>query len=114
MCFSSGGQALPTYEPSYSDLARELKNKVGQQFPYIRFTVFETVLMNEFLNHLIAQNTVFLQIDKDINLFIFRYLQEAGYQRLLYKPSKKNLDLYWAKDSIIIMDLVSKAPLTKT
>ena len=107
------GQELPIYTPGYSDEAKKLILTVEKAFSLVRFTVFETVLMNEFLNHLIAQNTIFLQVDKDISLYVFRFLQEAGYRDLLYKPSKKELDLYWAKDCIIVTDLVSEAPLLK-
>ena len=108
------GKELPIYIPAYSDEAKKLIVTVEQAFPIVRFTVFETVLMNDFVNHLIAQNTIFLQVDKDISLYLFRFLQETGYRNLLYKPSKKDLDLYWAKGCIIVKDLVSESPLLKT
>lgn len=109
----SDGNTVPAYEPAYSDLALQLMRDTERLCPYVQFTVFETVLMNEFLNHLIAQNTVFLQVDRDISLFVFRRLQETGYPHLLYKPSKETLDLYWVKDCIIVTDLVSESPRVK-
>ena len=42
-----------------------LMEKISKKFPYVSFTVFETVLMNNFLNHLIAQNTIFLQVERE-------------------------------------------------
>ena len=99
------------YMPTYSDEAQELTRLISEKYPYVTFTVFETVLMNEFLNHLIAQNTVFLQIEKDSSVYVFRFLQEYGYQNVMYKPKGKDFDLYWSKDCVIITDLISEAPV---
>ena len=104
------GDVLPEYQPVYSELSNELLNKVTVKFPYIKFTIFETVLLNEFLNHLVAQNTIFIQLEKDTSVFVFRFLQEAGYMNVMYKPSKKNFNLYWASNCIIVTDMVSEAP----
>lgn len=101
----------PVYVPAYSDMALKLMRKIGKRFLYARFIVFETVLMNEFLNHLIAQNTVFLQVEKEMSVFVFRFLQEEGYKNVMYRPSKKEMSLYWTKDSIIVTDLISESPL---
>lgn len=52
--------------------------KISKKFPYISFTVFETVLMNNFLNHLIAQNTIFLQVERESSIYIFYVWREPG------------------------------------
>ena len=101
------------YEPDYSDLSYALIHFLAKEFPKVRFTVFETVLLNEFLNHLIAQNTIFLQVEKPSSTFIFRFLQDKSPTSILYNPSKKEFDLYWSKDCVVITDLVSEAPLSK-
>lgn len=69
----------PMYRPAYSDLAAKLISQVSDKYPSVRFTVFETALMNDFLNHLVAQNTVYIQMEKDVSIFVFRFLQELGY-----------------------------------
>ena len=98
------------YRPNYSDQALRLIDILSKAFPHVSFTVFETVLMNEFLNHLVAQNTVFIQADKENSIFLFRFLQEQGYTNLLYKPSGKDFSLYWSKDCVVVTDLISEAP----
>ena len=99
------------YYPLYSGLASELKNNIHDRYPYIVFTVFETVLMNDFLNHLIAQNTIFIQVEKESSIFVFRYLQDSGYRNILYRPTENEIDLYWSKDAIVVTNLISEAPL---
>ena len=84
---------------------------ISEKYPYVRFTAFETVLMNEFLNHLIAQNTVFLQVEKESSIFIFRFLQEQGIQNVMYKPDRNDFNLYWSKDCVIVTDMISEAPI---
>lgn len=99
------------YRPIYSDRAMQLIDILSQAYPHVSFTVFETTLMNEFLNHLVAQNTVFIQAEKESSIFLFRFLQEQGYTSLLYKPSGKDFSLYWSKDCIVVTDLISEAPV---
>lgn len=102
--------ARSEYRPIYSDRAMQLIDILSQAYPHVSFTVFETTLMNEFLNHLVAQNTVFIQAEKESSIFLFRFLQEQGYQNLLYRPSCKDFTLYWTKDCIVVSDLISEAP----
>lgn len=107
----STGLTKDEYMPIYSNTAERLIRFISEKSPYVGFTVFETVLMNEFLNHLIAQNTVFVQVERESSIYVFRLLQEYGFKDVMYKPDKKNYDLYWSRDSIIIMDMISEAPL---
>lgn len=105
------GASLWEYVPAYSEKALALTDMLNQRFPRVSFTVFETVLLNEFLNHLIAQNTLFVHAEKESSIFLFRYLQEKGQRRLLYKPSIRDCFLYWEKDTVIIADLNADAPI---
>ncbi|MCR5671302.1 MAG: hypothetical protein K6G10_09880 [Butyrivibrio sp.] len=105
------GEELKVYEPLYSDDAKNIINAISDKYPYVSFTVFETVLMNDFLNHLIAQNTIFVQVEKESSIYIFRYLQDEGYDNVLYRPLREDMELYWSKGSIIVTDMVSEAPL---
>lgn len=89
---------------------RQRTEVYDEKYPYVQFTVFETVLMNEFLNHLIAQNTVFIQVEKESSIYVFRFFQNQGIQNVMYKPGKKDFNLYWAKDCVIVTDMISEAP----
>ncbi len=105
------GDAPGEYYPCYSDEARKLMKDLSDRFPDVAFTVFETALLNEFLNHLIARNTIFVQVERGSGIFLFRYLQEKGYGNVLYKPSENDLALYWSKGCVVVTDLVSEAPM---
>ena len=107
----SSGDDPAVYSPEYSDTANRLIEAVDARFPHVRFTVFETVLMNDFLNHLIAQNTIFIQVEKESGIFVFRFLQDEGFPNVLFKPDKDDFALYWSKDVVVVTDMVSEAPL---
>lgn len=110
--YSLSSDSLRTeYSPAYSDTVTDLIRLISQKYPCVKFTIFETVLMNEFLNHLIAQNTVFIQVEKESSIYIFRFLQEQGFLNVMYKPSKEDFNLYWSKDCFIVTDMISEAPL---
>lgn len=100
------------YTPCYSEEALKLMNDIEERYPNLTFVVFESVLLNEFLNHLIAQNTIHLQVEKDISSFIFDNLRDS-YDTVLYKPGIKVFDRYWKRNCIVILDLISQAPLSK-
>ena len=107
------GTDRTVYSPAYSENAIHIMEKISAKFPYVTFTVFETSLLNRFLNHLIGNNIIFLQVEKESSIYIFRYLQEEGCPNLLYKPGVEELYLYWASGMVIITDLISEAPLRK-
>ena len=48
------------YKPVYSDEAKKLIKDVKEKYPYLSFQVWEITWFNEFLNHLVAHNRIFL------------------------------------------------------
>ena len=103
---------LPVYKPIYSDEAEDLIQMLSGRFPELEFVVSEAYLLNEFLNHQIANNTIFIQVEKDASLFIFDTIKNEYNKNALYKPDTKELDIYWTPDCIAIIDLTSQAPLS--
>ena len=108
------GDIKTNYSPIYSELTNMIMANIKNKYPLIKFTIFETVLLNEFLNHLIAQNTIYIQVEKDVSIFVFRYLRDEGYENVLYHPSKQDLSLYWNRNMIVVTNLISEAPITAT
>ena len=104
---------LPVYKPYYSGKATALIKNLSEQHPVLEFVVFESVLLNEFLNHQIAQNTIYLQVEKDVSSYVFESLQEEYAGNVLYKPGKKVFDRYWTKDCVVVLDLISQSPLSR-
>jgi len=103
---------LPVYRPLYTADSRTIIKYLDENCPSLSFVLFESVLLNEFLNHQIGQNTIYVQVEKEVSSYIFEILQEKYPGRVLYKPGKKEFDIYWKKNCIIILDLISQAPIS--
>lgn len=106
-------KVLPSYKPYYSSKADSLIKKLSEQYPELIFVVFESVLLNEFLNHQIAQNTIYVHVEKDVSSYIFDILQENNTGRVLYRPGIKDFDRYWKRDCVVVLDLISQSPLSQ-
>ena len=102
----------PIYRPFYTEECLKIQDFLVHKHPDLVFVIFESVLLNEFLNHQIAQNTIYIQVERDISSFIFNELQEELSGGVLYKPSKREFDRYWTKGCLVVLDLVSQAPLS--
>lgn len=106
-------RVLPVYKPYYSEKAGALIKKLEERYPKLKFVVFESVLLNEFLNHQIAQNTIYVQVEKDVSAYIFDTIREEYEGSVLYRPDQKEFDRYWTRDCIVILDLISQSPLSQ-
>lgn len=100
------------YRPLYTDAAQNVIRFLENRFPGLVFVVFESVLLNEFLNHQIAQNTIYIQAEKDLSTFVFDVLRDDGYGNVLYRPDSWELDRYWSNGCIVVQNLISQAPLS--
>ena len=68
--YSRNKENRSAYMPRYSDFSRELFSKLEECFPELEYTVFETLLLNEFVNHMYAQNVVVLQKRNCVSSFL--------------------------------------------
>lgn len=105
------GRQREKYIPDYSEKAQRIKRMVEEKYPRIGFTVFESTLLNEFLNHQIARNTFFIQTERDTSAFVFESLRDCPGGNVLYRPTRKEYDRYWQPDSIVVIDWISEAPI---
>lgn len=99
------------YSPLYSRKAVEVLEEVKKKYPHIVFTIFESTLLNEFLNHQIARDTIFVQAERDASAFVFDFLREKSGATVLYRPSREEYRRYWQPASLVVLDCTSEAPL---
>ena len=111
--YSQSENVSRIYIPLYSEGAKKIKQEIEEEYPLADFCIFESYLLNEFLNHQIANNTIVVQMEKELGGFLFDYLQEKYKGRVLYKPDQESLQRYWSENCIIIVDRISEAPKDK-
>lgn len=104
------GQIKECYNGLYSSNAKEIIDELKNKYPYVKFQVWELGMLNEFVNHLISQNLIFIEVENDACEFVYSYLKELGKEGLLLKPTDKELTYYIDDNAIIINRLISETP----
>ena len=104
------GNDKRVYSPELSDEASEILSVLTDKFPYLNFQIWELVWLNEFLNHLVATNRFFVNVENGGCEFVYTALSNGYRDRLLLKPTGKEIDYYSTENGIIIERLVSEAP----
>ena len=97
-----------SYEGKYSNID-DIKAFIKTQFPLIDYLVFETVQLNEFFNHQIAVNTIFVETEKEATEAIFESFSEV-HASVLFSPSPALYHRYGKNDSIIVRPLPCRYP----
>ena len=78
-------------------------------FPRADFLVLETITLNEFFNHQIAQNTIIVMVERMLMNDFFEQLKEQ-FPSVLFAPKPDDLMKYGRNDSIIIEKLSTRYP----
>ncbi len=105
--------AVNEYMPIYSDESKEIITEIKNQYPYLRFQVWELTWFNEFLVHLVAHNKIFVDVENDGCEFIYSTLSEKYQCKILLRPSAKELQYYFQGEGIIVERMISESPRTK-
>lgn len=106
--------ALPAgkqiYRHDYSEAAKDIAIKMQEVFSDVRFQIFELIQLNEFVNHLIAHNTIFLYVENDVVDYAFDALKQEYSGRIMLKPSSTEYYRYVVDDEIVVGRLPSESP----
>ncbi|MFR0770060.1 MAG: DUF6577 family protein [Dysosmobacter sp.] len=94
----------------YSDLATSVAGKIRETYPELDFRIFELVQLNEFVNHQIAHNAVFIFVEGDLGEYVFDTLKEEYAGHILLNPNADMYHQYWADDMLVIKKLITEAP----
>lgn len=99
------------YSVELSEDATKVKMLLEEKYPYLQFQIWEITSLNEFLNHLIAHNRIFVDVENDSCEFVYMTLAENYKGHVLLKPTEKELSYYIMDNSIIIDRLIGESPV---
>lgn len=98
------------YENHYSEKATQVISIMRKEFPLIEYRIWELSWLNEFFNHQLGHNYIFLEVENEGCEFVFeRMISEFG-GNVLLKPDQNQILRYGTNDSIIIDRLIGEAP----
>lgn len=98
------------YQYPYSEELCLIAKEIQDEFPLLDFQVWELVQLNEFVNHQIAHNTLFIEVEDMLEDSVFEFLK-GRYAGVLLKPDVKEYYKYRKPDNtIVIRKMVTEAP----
>ena len=95
------------FEPS--QLMDEITEYTSSRYPLITFQTWELYQWNEFVNHQLAHNTLFIEVESELDTTVFELLFEK-YPRVLLNPNVENYYRYHSDDMIVVQKLLSGTP----
>lgn len=98
------------YSYHYSELSLDIAKKIEALYPELDFRIFELVQLNEFVNHQIAHNVIFIFVESELGSYVFDSLKERYIGKILLNPSIETFHQYWSDNMIVIKKLVSESP----
>ncbi len=98
------------YNHEYSDLAVEAASLIREQYPLVDFSVLELIQLNDFVNHQLAHNVLFLSVESDAMEFVFDMLKDRYFGKVFLKPTPEEYHRYWSGNMIVINKLTTEAP----
>ena len=97
------------YRFKASSLMDELVSLIDIEYPLITYQTWELYQWNEFVNHQLAHNAYFIEVESGLETTVFDMLLEK-YPRVLLDPDMEEYYRYRADDMIIVQKLISGAP----
>jgi hypothetical protein len=101
----------PDYTSSLSDEATELLSYMKDNYPLLNYIIWESRALNEFLNHQMARNYIFVEVERDLADLVFDRLENKFDYRTLFKPTEKEITLYSDQITVVILGLNTEAPI---
>ncbi len=107
-CFPDN-KARP-YDHEYSDRAAEAASLIQEQYPLVDFSVMELIQLNDFVNHQLAHNILFVSVESDAIEFVFDTLKDRYFGKVFIHPTPEMYHQYWSDNMIVINKLTTEAP----
>ena len=106
----AGDKDKKSYSGLYSKRGKKILRHMEKNFPLLEYRVWEFVWLNEFMNHQITRNYIFVEVEKMSCGFVYDSLVNNYRGEVLLNPRIDDVVRYGNSDGIIIEKLVSESP----
>ena len=94
------------HSPEYFDLEKE----ITESYPLVNFQMWELIQMNDFVNHQIAKNVIFIEVEAMLVDTVYELLHEK-YPYAMIQPTSDTFYKQRAPETdIVVQKLLSEAP----
>ena len=100
------------YRPELSDIAVQVRSEMAGKYGRMNYTLFELKWLNDFVNHLLGRNVLFVMVERDYAPFVFEYLNERHGGGVLFDPSVDDFFRYANDGKVLVAKSHRRAPET--
>jgi hypothetical protein len=105
----------PDFKPVIGEVEKKIANKINEQFPDLRYLIWSTKSISEFLLHITQSIVTILQVEMDALEPVYDFLKNHNIGTVYVQPDEKEIEryIYESNQSIILQSLITKAPTQK-
>ena len=105
----------PKFKPDISTDLFKITKRLTKKFNEVKYCVWETVWLNEFLQHQTNKSTFIIEVEQGFEESFFYFLKDILHKEVFVNPDEKVIDFYIAESNqpVIIKKLLTRAPLMK-
>jgi len=100
------------YPKNRSDKLLKLQKIIKDKYPDMDIIIYEITILNEWLNHQISRNVIFVEVEKYFVQDIFDFIR-GRLGGVLYNPSRDDFYIYAENDVVVVTNLITRAPMNK-
>ena len=105
----------PFFQPEANKSERRIFSKIGKQFSLLKFCVWSTRIVSEFMLHVPSKHITIVQAEKESLEPIYDFLKGQKLGDIFIQPEEKEIDRYIfeSNKAIVLLPLVTKSPTLK-
>lgn len=105
----------PVFKPDIDKATKKIYANIEKQFSTLKFCVWTTQIVSEFMLHLPAKYITILQVEKEALEPVYDFLKEQKSGDIFIQPEEKEIEryIYESEKAIVLLPLVSKSPIQK-
>ena len=105
----------PVFKPTIEDTERKIFSKIDNQFPTLKFCIWPTIIVHEFMLHIPGKYISILEVEKDAIEPVYRFLKDQDFRNVFIEPKEKEIERYIfeTETAIVLQPLISKSPIQK-
>lgn len=105
----------PIFKPETNKSEKKIFTAIEKQFPTLKFCIWSTRIVSEFMLHVPAKHITILQAEKEALEPIYNFLKTQKFGDIFIQPEEKEIEryIYESEKAIVLLPLVSKSPLQK-
>ena len=98
------------YRPELSEISVQVRSEMAEKYGRMNYTLFELKWMNDFVNHLLGRNVLFVMVERNYAPFVFEYLNERRGGGVLLDPSADDFFRYANDGMVLVVKKPSQGP----